>query len=696
MSEKIRPVHLQRRAVVYVRQSSGYQLAHNEESRRLQYAMKNRVKELGWREIEVVDEDLGRSAAGTQERTGFERMVAEVSLGKVGAVAAREVSRFSRNSHDWQQLVEVCRVVDTLLIDQEAVYDPRQSNDRLLLGLKGSLNEYELDLLRLRSLEARREKARRGELVIVAPVGYVKTDGQRLEKDPDRRVQKVLELMFRKFMELGTVRQTMLWFLEHSIELPVRHFGINGWHTEWKRATFHAVIRILKDPIYAGVYRYGRTEASVGFRSGKRYKKVKRKPQERWLVQIEQHHEPYITREQFDQVQEMIANNAQSGDHAGKAAPKRGVALLTGVLRCARCARKLTVTYTGRNREFQRYVCRRGHLDNGEPRCISVGGGQIDDAVGSEVLRVVEPCAIEAAILAARKAADKQEEVLNAWRQDLEAARYAAARAWKQYDGVDPENRLVADELEHRWNEALEKVQHIEERITQEETKQAAAKLPDSVLFKNLAADLGAVWHDPGTDVRLKKRIVRTLIEEIIIDTEPEAGECVLVIHWQGGVHTDLRVARRRRGQNRSHTSKDTVEAVRALAQICPDRVIAGVLNRNGLRTGRGNWWKQEGVTSLRSWGKNPKYSAERQQVEGWLNLTQAAAYLGVGPKTLRRAVERGEVPAVHPLSDGPWIFRRDDLDQASAQEVVLRARNRGKHPAGQAPGQLSLWKSTT
>ena len=232
MSEKIRPQHLARKAILYVRQSSPYQVIHNLESQKLQYAMEERLHQLGWHEIEVVDEDLGRSAAGVVTRAGFERMVAEVCLGKVGAVAAREVSRFARNSREWQQLVEVCRVVDTVLIDQEMVYAPRLSNDRLLLGLKGSLNEYELDLLRQRSVEARREKARRGELIQAAPVGYIKTEDQRLEKDPDLRVQQAILLVFRKFSELGTVRQTLMWFLEYGLQVPTRN---PCGETFWKR-----------------------------------------------------------------------------------------------------------------------------------------------------------------------------------------------------------------------------------------------------------------------------------------------------------------------------------------------------------------------------------------------------------------------------------------------------------------------------
>ena len=269
MSDKIRPQHVARKAMLYVRQSSPYQVIHNIESQKLQYGMEDRLRQLGWHEIEVVDEDLGRSASGTVMRSGFERMVAEVCLGKVGAVAAREVSRFARNSREWQQLVEVCRVVDTVLIDQETVYTPRQSNDRLLLGLKGSLNEYELDLLRQRSWEARREKARRGELIVAAPSGFIKTEQQRLEKDPDRRVQQAILLVFRKFLEIGTVRQTLMWFLEHSLELPVH--GAEG-QTRWRRPSYGNVYGILTHPAYGGAYVYGRTKRLCSMKTENRDK----------------------------------------------------------------------------------------------------------------------------------------------------------------------------------------------------------------------------------------------------------------------------------------------------------------------------------------------------------------------------------------------------------------------------------------
>jgi DNA invertase Pin-like site-specific DNA recombinase len=691
MSEKIKPHHLEREAILYIRQSSAYQVKHNLESPKLQYGMEERLPQLGWREIEVVDEDLGCSAAGTVTRAGFERMVAEVCLGRVGAVAAWEVSRFARNSREWQHLVEVCRVVDTLLIDQETVYSPRQSNDRLLLGLKGNLNEYELDLLRQRSVEARREKARRGELIVVAPVGYLKVEDQRLEKDPDLRVQQAVRLVFDKFLELGSVRQTLMWFLGHGLELPVR---TASGQTDWKRPSYHTVHRMLTNPVYGGAYAYGKTELRLDYEEGEPRRSIRRKPREQWLALIPNAHDGYASWEEFERIQQAMAENVRGQGQCGAA--QRGPALLAGLLRCRRCGRKLTVWYTGNDHDVLRYGCRRGSLDNGEARCIAFGGILVDETLATETLRVVQPGRVEAAVLAYEEEARKQDEVLEALRRDLEAARYAAQRAQKQYDTADPENRLVAGELERRWNQALERVQEIERRIERHVQGRGQVTSPTRKEFEGLAADLEAVWNHPDADARLKKRIVRALIQEIVVDVDREAGEIILVIHWKGGVHTELRLPRRRRGQNSSQTSKELVEAVRVLAHICSDDLLAGILNRNGLRTGRGNRWTRERVTSLRSHHEIPVYSAASRDSEGWVNLTDAADILGVSGRTLRLAVERGEIEAEHPLADGPWVFNRRALETEGAARFVARVRWTNRQPAIPTSQQSKLGFPTT
>ena len=691
MSDKIKSHHLERKAILYVRQSSSYQVANNLESQKLQYAMQERLRHLGWHDIDIVDDDLGRSAAGTVTRAGFERMVAEVCLGQVGAVAAREVSRFARNSREWQRLVEVCRVVDTLLVDQEMVYTPRQSNDRLLLGLKGSLNEYELDLLRQRSVEARREKARRGELVVAAPAGYIKTPDQRLEMDPDRRVRDAVQLVFVKFMELGTARQVLLWLLEHGLELPVVH---QRKDVHWIRPTYSTVHQILSSPTYAGAYAYGKTEHSVRYDNGEPRRTSRRKVRDHWWALIPDAHEGYISWEQHEQTQQMMSDNSYGGEQVGAA--KEGSALLTGILRCRRCGRKLMVRYTGKQHDVLRYACYRAWLDNGEPPCIGFGGLLVDEAVGREIMRVVQPAAIEAAVLASEEHSQADDQVLQAWEQEREAARYAAHRAQKQYDLTDPENRLVADELERRWNEALRRLQDVEQRIDQHNRQRATFVRPTREDFENLAGELESVWNSPETDVRVKKRIVRALIHEVIADVDPEQGALILTIHWKGGVHTELQLRRRRRGQNSAQNPKDVVETVRILARVCSDEVIAGVLTRNGLRTGRGNRWTKERVTALRSYNEIPRYTAERQMAEGWMNLTQAADLLKVNSTTLRIAFEHREILAEHPFPSGPWIVNRSTLQSESANRFTARLHGREHTPATSIKDQAILDLSST
>jgi DNA invertase Pin-like site-specific DNA recombinase len=499
MSDKIKPHHLERKAVLYVRQSSAHQVAHNRESRLLQYAMRDRLHALGWNDVEIIDDDLGRSAAGTVARSGFERMVADVCLGKVGAVAAREVSRFARNSRDWQQLIEMCRVVDTLLVDQEAIYAPRHGNDRLLLGLKGSLNEYELDLLRQRSLAARHAKACRGELIVIAPVGYVKA-GDRLEKDSDRRVQEAIVLVFSKFVELGSVRQTLLWFLEHGLNLPSR--PANG-DLVWRRPSYATVYRFLTNPAYGGAYAYGKSGVIARYEGANARQGVRRKPREDWLALRPGTHEGYVDWERSEAIRKMIADNTTGFEQTGAA--KRGAALLTGLIRCRHCGRKMTVRYTGSAHDVLRYACNRGWLDSGEPRCIAFGGLRVDDAIEETILRVLEPGAIEAAVEAGRNEAQRRDEVLDALNRDLQAARYAADRAFRQYDAADPANRLVAAELELRWNRALAHVTDIEEQITAHSASAPPSTRATVAEFAALANDLKAIWQAPATDVRLKK-----------------------------------------------------------------------------------------------------------------------------------------------------------------------------------------------
>ena len=548
-------------------------------------------------------------------------------------------------------------------------------------GLKGSLNEYELDLLRQRSVEARREKAKRGELIVASPAGYVKGEN-RLEKDPDRRVQERVSLVFSKFFELGSARQTLLSFLEHGLQVPV---SAPRDQVVWRRPGYTTIYAILTNPAYAGAYAYGRTEHSMQYEQGQPRHRSRRKPRQQWWALIRDTHEGYISWKQFEEIQHMMTNNAHLGDRSGAA--KRGSGLLAGLLRCRRCGRKLMVAYTGNGPFVLRYVCHRSALDNGEPPCITFAGLSMDDAISREILTVLEPAAIEAAVLGTEQEKFQQDEIICALKRELEAAQYTARRAEKQYDTTDPDNRLVASELERRWNDALQKVQQIEARIEQAMgRRQVTPATRDE--FETLAGDLEAVWSHPESDARLKKRIVRTLIEEVMADVDGHAGEIIAVIHWKGGVHTELRIPRRRRGYSRTHTPKEIVDAVRVLVRISSDDVIAGALTRSGSVTGMGNRWTRERVTSLRSHHGIPPYNADRRRAEGWLTLTEAAEQLHMSGITLRLAIERGEIDAQHPLANGPWVINRRALETPKAVRFAAQSRRERRNPGLDVSGQ--------
>jgi len=553
--------------------------------------------------------------------------------------------------------------------------------------MKGSLHEYELDLLRQRAWEARRQKASRGELVLVPPVGFVNGVDGEVEMDPDQRVQEAIRLVYRKFFELGSARQTLFWLIEKEVKLPCRRIGIAGRETHWRRPAYPMVYRILTNPIYAGAYAYGKTEVVSGFQNGIPTKSIRQRQRENWIALIPERYDGYVSWDDFERVQRMLSDNYSSRAETTRGAAKCGEALLAGLLRCRRCGRKLMVLYTGRNGDIVRYSCCRGNLDSGEPRCISFGGTDVDRSISQELLRVVRPAAIEAAVKAGEQTASQRDDVLMMLERDLENARYVTSRAAKQYDLADPENRLVAEQLEARWNEALSHVGELEKRIQDDLLNRELSTPPTLEEFRTVAEDLNSVWSNSGTDVRLKKRILRTVIKEILVDLDEAAGQIFVVIHWQGGVHTQFELRRRRTGQNRLHTSPEIADAIRQLVHIGTDANIAGWLNRAGLQTGRGNRWTQERVASFRSKRGVPVFNGKSEEASNWFNLHAASEFLGISHTTLRKAIDRGVIKAEHPVNNGPWLLRRDELETPQAKALADRVQHY-KRGAAPGPGQ--------
>lgn len=668
MSDKIQATHLERTAFVYVRQSSLQQVRDHTEGRRQQYALVERARALGFRKTVLIDEDQGRSGSGRHDRPGFGRLLNGVCQGSVGAVLALEASRLARNNRDWHHLVDLCALTDTLIIDAEGVYDARQLNDRLLLGLKGTMSEFELGLLRQRAREAFEQKAQRGHALWELPVGFVRSEEQRIEKIPDREVQQAIEGVFRKFIELGSARQTTLWYWDEELLLPHVIPGTAGREIAWRRPTAHRVNQILKNPCYAGAFAYGRTAAQTVVRDGRaRQGNRRRKPQSQWKVLILDAHPGYITWKDYLGNQRMLEENAAERGAAHRGAVKRGPALLAGLLRCGRCGRKVHVNYSGNTGRVPRYVCGGSRLERGSAPCLSAGGLRLDEAVVSEVLSVTQPVGVEAALLAVDQLANANDQKRESLALALERAQFEARRAQRQYDAVDPDNRLVTSELEYRWNKTLEQVAELEAKITA--LDDAVEPLTDEQRssLMVLGSDLSTAWNHPDTDVSLRKRILRTVLKEIVLNNVDDPPMHELRLHWQGGVHTQLRVPRNGRGQHGRATDADVVELVRELSKVAEDKTIAAVLNRLGYKSGQGKSWHAHRVANLRYYHRLPKYDKRTD----WLTLEQAATRLGVSNTVVSRLIKERTLPARQVVRYAPWIIEVADLELPAVQKAI-------------------------
>lgn len=656
---KITPDHLRRAAYVYVRQSSLDQVQHNLESQRRQYGLTNRARELGWTDVAVIDEDLAISGSGVK-RPGFERLLAAICEGRVGAVLTIEVSRLARNGRDWHTLLEFCGIINCLIVDEDAIYDPRLANDRLVLGMKGTMSEMELSVMRQRLMEARKFKAQRGELFGRIVAGYCKPAYEdRIEKDPDRRVQEAIELAFNKFGELQSIRQVHRWLRREGITLPKPAYGATGRQIVWELPGYWNVHAIITNPVYAGAYCYGRTTYSVRLEDGrKRVYQGQSKPRDEWHVLIRDHHEGYISWAEFERNQALVANNAGSRGLMVRRAVRKGAALLSGILRCGQCGHKMWVGYA---RGTHRYICQGGAHKHGGPYCISFGATRVDQTVSAELLRVIQPLGVDAALkaIAAQEseASDRRRQIELA----LQQARFESERARRQYDAVEPENRIVVAELERRWNQRLVTVHELEAKLEQID-KLPRQPLSEAERFEllRLGTDLEQAWNHPLATAETRKRILRTLLVEIVASVVD--NEIHLLLHWQGGDHTQLKIIKPRNGEHRWTLDAETTDIIRELARSIPDFQIAGVLNRAGKRTGRDNTWTEARVRTFRDDHDIPVHRPEERGERGEVNVLEAAKTLGTSRATVRRLITQGQLEARQACPGAPWVIKQEAL----------------------------------
>ena len=677
MNSKLTPERLRKKAIVYVRQSKPSQLIHNQESQRLQYGLEDRARALGFQQITVIDEDLGRTGSGLVERPGFQRLVSQVLSEEVGAVFCLEASRLARNGRDWHHLIELCGMVGAVLADPDDIYDPLLLNDRLLLGLKGSMAEFELSLFRQRSIEAIRQKACRGELRIPLPVGFCWSPNGKIETDPDERVQQAIQLVFRKMTELGSIRQVLIWLRQENVCLPVSSPPAGEAPRVWKLPLYQNTHHILTNPIYAGAYAFGKTEARTKVVDGRARRSFgHRKPRSTWRVLIRDHHPGYISWEEYERNQAMIAANTHGYSDAEPKAGRGGRALLSGLLRCRRCGRKLHVSYSGPRGVVIRYACSGESVDCGEGHCISFGGLRADEAVSKEVLHAIEGNAIEAALQAAEQIEQQQQALRKAFELEVEQARYEARLAARRYEAVDPEQRLVAKELEARWNVALQKVQELEQKREESDRQSPSASRPSSQVLRSLAQDLPTVWNSPAADMRLKQRILHILIREIIVDVDENNREIVLLIHWAGDHHSEVRVKKGEGGKHRHCTNLEAIEVIRKMAGKFSDEQIAVTLNRLRLRTGLGYTWNEMRVYSVRHRRQLPAFDPDPNPPSE-VTLEQAARRLNLSPPSVRKMIAEKILPGSQVVECAPWQIPVEALDSEGVRRAAANLRNR-------------------
>ena len=668
---KIQSQHLERAAYVYVRQSSPRQVIEHLESQRRQYDLVSWASGAGWsgEQIVVIDEDQGKSGSSAKTRPGFARLIAAVAQGEVGIVIALEVTRLSRNSPDWHHLLYLCRFTNTLIADEHTVYDPDLSTDRLVLGIRGQMSELELETSIERMVSARWSKAARGELYTIPPAGYDIDERGQWVKSSDAAVVHAIAIVFEKFDELGSARQVFAWWHGQGLKYPVRRLRSRVHPVVWLTPTYAMFLRTLNNPIYTGAYVFGRSKTVRCLDDqGVERTRLQRVERDDWPVVIYDHHDAYISYDHFVKNQERLRGNVtmRSVDQPGPA--REGMALLPGLVLCGHCGRRMGLSYGGATRaRVYQYRCSRARAQHGGPDCQIIGGKRIDRAVVEVFLEATAPSSAEAARLANEEAYRESEALRLYWAHQIERAQYEAQRAERRYLAVEPENRVVARELERRWEQALKELERVRVEAEQavEDPELLSAKDLENVHL--LGQELRAVWDADTTTNRDRKRLLRCLIEEVQLSTEEDHYSVRIV--WKGGAITERELVRGPAGWAH-RTPEDTVELVRQLATEFDDAQIARILNKQGRRSGRGIAFTKAAITSLRGKSRIPKCAKTvvTDPHQGPFNAEQAARELGVTMSTVHRWLRDGVLAGEQLTAGAPWqIVLTDEIRERLA-----------------------------
>ena len=698
--EKVTASHRSRDAYVYVRQSTLLQVQVHTESLARQYDLRQRAMALGWPayQVVVIDEDLGRSGASAAGRSGFSELVADVGLGKAGIILALEVSRLARSNADWYQLLDLCALTDTLIADADGIYHPATYNDRLILGLKGTLSEAELHLIRSRLTEGLRHKAARGELKQGLPVGLDYDEDDRVIITPDEAAREAIATVYRRFDELGSARQVLLSLREDGLLLPRRHNGSR--RITWAPASYPAVHDFLTNPAYAGAFVFGRTRTEKRVTAaGTLITSVRVLPREQWAVLIPGHHPGYICWEEYEANTAKLRANWRPPRGHGGGAPREGTALLQGLLRCGRCGRIMQTGYSGPKGNSPRYVCARAQqLYAAERGCCSIGGGRLEKTILAELFTVLEPASLEATAKALAEAEGRHRQRLAVFELAVERARYEAERAQRQYDAVEPENRLVARTLERAWEDKLAAVRQAENDLRAQQARKPVALTEQELAWITTAgADVKAVFWAPTTTIPERKQLVRAVITEIVLTICDQQRVAGLRIIWQGGAVTELTMPMTKKGGHTRTTSEDTVALVRRLAGHYDDKTIAQILSKQHRRTGTGLTWTKARVKTLRVSRGIPAFTPQPETVSTAgqdvpvVTIAEAERILDVTKGTLYRWLRDGFITGEQLTPGAPWQIR---IDQALRDKIRPEVPD-GWLPLDQAANTLGVARQT-